>query len=550
VVAHALSGTSGGSATATGNLRVPGNDNWWPADYANPAFQVQRQEYGLALGGDYVRGSTVATLPQTALRYPTATKGYDLVRSKGYLTIRPFDYFTAEIAWGWPVGVTEAWLEVALVRSGFGDPVTVNDGETVLYGNRAAFTADASLIPPPIVYDQPLQPGHWYYYSLFFKTTPLDWVRAMTGNVLIPRNYHHAEHLWDAVPPFYQTTDSNLREGEGPLRQFLSVFGFELDQTRAYVESWQQSYHIDTSPMALLKRVGENFGEPYAAGIGAIRYRGLLAALPEALSMRGTTAALHQIIEASSKYDCDITVGGNLLLLPDDSDFYYGTGSWAALHPSTTGYPNAHVLPQYVFMSPAPASMQTAPTNAGRGTMVVTTTKAQATTDLVITAGDGQNTERDIIPLYTAVPVEPKNTYGFSIQVKMANPSAVSLEILWFGEGGQPANYISTTAGTSSAPANSTAWFTYQVQGAAPAGAIYMVPAVRVINRIAGSDPNYSPPLYLAGAMAYLLALGGDVTVPPPDSYLTMGDPAEQLGAADTTGHPAFKPYILGSPNA
>jgi hypothetical protein len=194
--------------------------------------------------------------------------------------------------------------------------------------------------------------------------------------------------------------------------------------------------------------------------------------------------------------------------------------------------------------------MQTAPTNAGRGTMVITTTKAQATTDLVITAGDGQNTERDIIPLYTAVPVEPKNTYGFSIQVKMANPSAVSLEILWFGEGGQPANYISTTAGTSSAPANSTAWFTYQVQGAAPAGAIYMVPAVRVINRIAGSDPNYSPPLYLAGAMAYLLALGGDVTVPPPDSYLTMGDPAEQLGAADTAGHPAFKPYILGSPNA
>lgn len=524
--------------------------DWWPLDYADPAFVVQRQAYGLATGGDYVRGSSVSTLPNTALRYPTSKKGYDLVRNKGYLTIRPFDYFTAEIAWGWPTGFTEDWLEVALVRSGFGDPITVNDGETVMYGNRAAFTQDLTLIPPPIVYDQPLQPGHWYYYSLFFKTTPLDWVQAMTGNVLVPRNYRHGEHLWDAVPPFYQTTDSNIREGNGPLRQFLSIFGFEMDQTRAFVESWQQAYHIDTSPMALLKRVGENFGEPYAAGIGPIRYRGLLAALPEALSMRGTTAALRQIIEAASKYDCDITVGGNLLLLPDDSDFFYGTGSWAGLHPSTTAYPNAHVAWDSVFMSSVLPSSMAPPTNAGRGSMLVRTTKATATTDLVISCGDGQNSERQIIPLYTAVPVEPFSTYGFSVQIRMSNPSAVSLEIQWFKEGGNPTDYISTTAGASSAPANNTAWFPYQVQGAAPTGAVYMVPTVRVTNRISGSDPTYSASLWMAGAMAYLLAVGGDVTVPPPDSYLTMGDPAEQLGAADAAGHPAFKPYILGSPNS
>lgn len=520
--------------------------DWWPLDYANPAFQVQRQEYGLATGGDYVRGSSVSTLPSTALRYPTSKKGYDAVRNKGYLTIRPFDYFTAEIAWGWPLGVTEEWLEMALVRSGFGDPVTVNDGETVLYGSRAAFTQDAALIPPPIVYDQPLQPGHWYYYSLFFKTTPLDWVQAMTGNVLIPRNYGHGEHLWNAVPPFYQTTDSNLREGNGPLRQFLTVFGFEMDQTRSFVESWQETYHIDTCPLALLKRVGENFGEPYAGGIGSVRYRGLLAALPEALSMRGTSAALRQIIEAASKYDCDLTVGGNLLLLPDDSDFYYGTGSWAALNP-TPGYPNAYTAYQNVFLGSTTGSV-TPPTNAGRGVMLVRTTKATATTDLVLTCGDGINTERQIVPLYTAVSVEPKATYGFSIQVKMANPSAVVAEILWFGEGGTASDYLGYTAGAASAPANNTAWFPYQVQGAAPAGAVYMVPTIRVTNRIAGSDPNYSPSMWLAGAMAYLLAEGGEITVPPPDSYLTMGDPAEQLGALDTPGHPAFKPYIIGNP--
>ena len=61
--------------------------------------------------------------------------------------------------------------------------------------------------------DRPLQVGRYFYYSLFFRTTQLDWVTRHVGVVLIPRDYNHAEHLWNTIPPYYRYTDDNLRTG-------------------------------------------------------------------------------------------------------------------------------------------------------------------------------------------------------------------------------------------------------------------------------------------------------------------------------------------------
>ena len=367
------------------------DDPWWPEGYANPAFTVQRQPFGTALGGDYVRGSEVVTLPQTALRYPSTVPGFEDVQGKAYLAIRPWmrlppvvykgttkdDYGSAQLAWGWPTGLEEKWTEVALVRSGFGDPTTVTDGQTVFWSTKDGYLDDEGkiVLPPPIIIDQPLQSGQWYYYSLFFKTGPLDWVLGMTGNVQIPRDYHNAEHLWNGIPPYYQYTDANIREGNGFLQQMLSVFGYELDNTRQYIESWQECYHIDKTPVPLLKRVGENFGETYKGGVGAIRYRGMIAALPEALSMRGTAQAMQQIIEASSKWLCDLSVGSNLMLLPDDSDFGKGTGNWGTLHPDTDDLDSLRHSRRGTCSSPVTNSPCRPPPTYGRASMRITTLK-------------------------------------------------------------------------------------------------------------------------------------------------------------------------------
>ena len=44
-----------------------------------------------------------------------------------------------EITWGWPVTIENQWREVALVRSAFGRPSTVNDGQTVLLAPHSSF---------------------------------------------------------------------------------------------------------------------------------------------------------------------------------------------------------------------------------------------------------------------------------------------------------------------------------------------------------------------------------------------------------------------------
>ena len=566
----------------------------------------------------------VTTLSQTALRYPTTVPGFEAVQGKAYLAIRPWlrlapvhyrgtvkdDYGSAQISWGWPVGLEEKWEEVVLVRSGFGDPTTVNDGETVFSSPKAGFlNAEGVLtLPPPVVIDQPLQSGQWYYYSLFFKTSPLDWVLGMTGNVQIPRDYHHAEHLWDAIPPYYQYADSNIREGNGFLQQVLSVFGYELDTVRQYVESWQECYHIDKVPMPLLKRVGENFGEAYRGGIGPIRYRGMIAALPEALSMRGTSQAMQQIIEASSKWLCEISIGANLMLLPDDSDFGHGTGSWGTMHPDTDDVDIATSLPpEDVHLTRNPLTVSGPPPGYGRASMRIHTLKVNESAPLCITCGSGLVVDdwqriprgsvttthkweqtaqgfasqtnvskgtgrvvytriptgvgsggkpgldriREIIPLYNGIPVDERVTYGFSIMVKMEVPSDVQPLIYWFGADGQPGGLISRTSGTEMTPV-STDWTAYNITGTTPLGAVYLVPALAFNDRPTSEiGAVFSPWIDICGAMVYRLGSQGAVTIAPPDSYLTLGEPTEIIGdkeAADVP--PEFtQDYWIGSPS-
>ena len=497
-------------------------DQWYPQGqgYWSPAFQTQRQLISEVAGGDYVRGSTVSTLPQTALRYRSVTvESIEEIQNRALVHARPFDYETAEILWGWsqsgtvspqisykwdtdtttaapaagymktnpaaseatilfvsdtdateaaygewanvkkggniyiytarstvegdftqrvyyevvgepsthtvptphtqiPVSmvsisgfapaddssvvavlpVTGNWMEVALIRSGFGYPVTVGDGETVFRAGRVQFeevtpAAGASkLVPAPIVYDKPLTSGHWYYYSLFYRVSPVDWVRGGSDAVLIPRYHRHNQHLWNAVPPFYQMTDSNVREGNGPLRQWFDIFGFELDTIREFVESWQNLYHIDLTPSALLRHLGGNFGVPYEAGVGDIRYRALLAALPQLLLKRGTADSLKRVVEAMSKYECEITTGTNMLVLPDDADFFSGVGNWAAWNPATTG-----MGAEITAINPTPMNAVTLiqsasppkPQVPGRRSMRVYTSDATKTQNLFLTLGNG-----------------------------------------------------------------------------------------------------------------------------------------------------------------
>ena len=60
-----------------------------------------------------------------------------------------------------------------------------------------------------------------------------------------------------------RTTSGPMTTSYGaPLKRFLTLFGFELDNTRQSVECMQDMYHIDKTPIPLLYEIGGNFDTP------------------------------------------------------------------------------------------------------------------------------------------------------------------------------------------------------------------------------------------------------------------------------------------------
>ena len=292
---------------------------------------------------------TVTSVPpvllNAVLKYPTQVEGRrEAVLGQALLYVQAGGYDSVRIEWTWPFegGSTQNWKEVALVRSMFGSPTTPMDGQTV-FGPSMRIDweeEDGKLVQSPVIYDTNLTGGYWYYYTLFFNISPKapdlgDWVAGYSDWAQVPRRFGHDEHLWNGIPPYYQWSDDQIQAGrrEGPLKKFLSIFGFELDFSRQSVECMQDMYHIDKTPVPLLRELGRNFGTSDEEGLGDIRFRASMADLAERLTYRGTKKGLQQTIETMSKYDSEVTQGKNLMMLPDDSSPFFSSGNWAGPHP-------------------------------------------------------------------------------------------------------------------------------------------------------------------------------------------------------------------------
>jgi len=539
---------------------------------------------------------------QSALRFPTTTDfGIEELTGTGIFYARPLNYATIEVTWGITLDLSK-WNAIAIVRSGFGFPTTVNDGQTLLLASQSKLfptgytekkDADGKqpvesrkVIDPsgmPGVGMQVALPnGRWYYYSLFFRSGT-KWRRYMVTSALLPRDYHHAEHLFNNLPPYYQWTDDNMRggRGDGDLRRFLRVMGYDLDLTREYVNGWLDLYHTDFTPVPLLRRLGANFGMPYEAGLGDIRHRGLVSKIGFLYRSRGTALGLQEMVVSVTKATTEITAGPNTMLLPDDSDFFEGTGSWAGIHPETpvTGGTPTYFTPAIgTPLTPDKVRLEHGvhavkpPDNSGRGVMRMWTSKADATGNVFLTCGDGiaQDYEvnvpldrsddefqgvRILYPRYAGIPVTPLEIYSFSIQVKIElAPVQVRLMILWFSVEGDNHNLISVSE-PGPGPVNDTNWHVFTpAQGIAPANAAYAVPAIYFGSRLAGSDPTYSPYIYLCGAQFSHIGTSATVTASSPDRYLTLTGPGEPPGqpGAEPIGperdEPPFEGYLIGDP--
>jgi hypothetical protein len=372
----------------------------------------------------------------------------------------------------------------------------------------------------------------------------------MLDSVLLPRDFAHEEHLWNGVPPYYRWTDENTLVGRGYLRQFLNVFAFELDTCREFVESWQNVYNVDFSPIRLLRKLGDNFGYPYEQGIGDIRYRSLFADLGHLYEIRGTQVGLETVIQDMSKYGCDVTGGTNLMIIPDDSDFSTGIGNWGVVLDSTDAPGSGYLPKEAITLAPAALSSQTPPVGIGRRALSITTSAANAAADIGIACGDSYvsapplyNTWKEVTPIRGGIPVDRLMSYGFSVWILSALlPTAVQISLLWF-DGDEALLAASSAPITSVSLANNWQEFSIGTMFAPPEGAVYVCPYILFDTRTgSGAYPVTSPPLYIAGAMVYAQETIGEAIGPPPNRYLTIGDPGEVLGSSLT-----FKGTLTGA---
>jgi hypothetical protein len=449
---------------------------------------------------------------------------------------------------------------MAIVRSTFGAPAFPEQGQTVFRAMRSFFptqmVGDAEVLQPPqTIYDRNLVPGNWYYYTAFFRTNPIDWTAMMSDSTALPGQYHHTEHLWNTIPPYYQFIDEN--QGRQFLLKLLGIFGYELDRTRQYVESLLNLHRIDEAPIALLHGLGANYGYPYEAGLGDVLYRALLANISRLLTKRGTTAGLLGIVETVTKYDSDVTNGVNSVLLPDTSNFIESIGQWKPIHPDLvlTGIPQANYVTWDKVTLIHGRSVPPPPPVGAIGSMFIDTAVAD-TADIFITAGAGKYDSGDgtgpheSIPIHDGIPVHPGYDYGMSVWVKMVVPTEVILYFLPFNRQGSLMDDMAPLASPVVVPPDSD-WYQVSHVGQMPEGASYLVPAIYFNNRsMLGGIGGRTPQIAIGAVMVFRIISEVPTVVTAPDRYLTLGVAYMEMGATtddDGTGH-SYEGFTIGAP--
>ena len=544
-------------------------------------------------------------LPNAVLKYPTSDpeKRAAITSGEGQalLYVQPAGYDSVKVEWLWPaeIGHTQNWKEVSIVRSMFGAPTTPNDGQTI-YGPELRMDltgVDGNLLPSPVLYDNNLtthldantQPttmgGYWFYYTIFFNLSPkapelAEWVAGYSDWVQLPQKFGHDEHLWNGVPPYYQWTDNNVKSGQmkGPLRQFLDLFAFELDFSRQSIEFVQDMYHIDKTPMPLLRELGRNFDTTAEQGVGDIRFRAAMSNLAERQTYRGTEIGLQKTIETISKYETGVTTGKNMMLLPDDSSPVYSSGNWAGPHPDLVA-PLA-ALPGTTFdtvVAHDKVKLEVKPSDVNMpniGEQGFLRMSATITGNVIVTCGCGkiyppvmmlpkvpggevtdgwlggvvrtQNEEGEYIPLVNGIPVDETGTYGFMAYLRNSvSSTSPRVCLLWFDATGQPSGLISAHVGDPIGGTPVGSFGRLDARGIAPAGAVYLVPAIQIANR-----PDVNAYVDVTGAMVYQLQkAGASFNVTSPDRLLTLGQINDKIGQGGTKpGEPLWPGFNIGSP--
>ena len=259
------------------------------------SFTLRKQTLGY---GSNLRKSSATDTSIRADGLSTAIVGSGVAGGANTFSANVINYETIKLEWllaeplvleSTTVGASvSSPVELVIVSSTTGEPVTIRDGSIVITVN-----ADTPFIT---INDKPKTiAGRWVYYSLFVKyqaDTDYWYNREATLYIQLPTQYESVETLWSHIPEYYKNLDeqqNELSSGDTPLHAFLELFGNEIDRTRTLIDSVGISNDPNIAVTPALEQLAFQTGlEITTSDLGTSKARNLLNNIGYLRQTKGT----------------------------------------------------------------------------------------------------------------------------------------------------------------------------------------------------------------------------------------------------------------------
>ena len=251
-------------------------------------------------------------------------------------TALPSGHGAVTLKWNSPFG---AWAKLRIVRNTYGYSVNAWDGEIVFTTTRGV---DPTLFTDVVANNKP---GFYYYSIWVYETTQYTWVKAGDVTGLVVKDYGSIGNFYSYIPSIFKISQPYSASSDWDnedLKQFLALFGYQVDKIRSLTELIKNRYDFQTLSGSIIPEMLNQFGIKYEPEIGYQRSRTLVRDSILISKAKGSYTGLAEYVKALTGYGIPepdkfnapnpsidgITIGHNLMLDYNDSSFEEGVGKW------------------------------------------------------------------------------------------------------------------------------------------------------------------------------------------------------------------------------
>ena len=259
----------------------------------------------------------------------------------------------------------------------------------------------------------------------------------------------------DAIAPYDGDNDPAGKQNNSLLSQFLQGFSLTVDEMLNYAEFINPELRGQHTAPNILALQSQQLHIPQDPAGASRSQKALVREAMYTYRRKGTLNGLQTLVEGVTGYNAEITESPNLMLSPQDSTFFEGTGNWLA--DPITAMVEANAI---TIATPTSVQEPSAIDLSWVGKVTVFNNEA------VITNGV-------VSPITRGIPVTGGETYQLSYWAYIVSGSAPTVweRIHWFDRNGK---LISTSqVASGSRHASGTSWTRGSYSATAPSNAVY-----------------------------------------------------------------------------